>query len=719
MERDLNSILSFLEGDDEWIIGEICRDISERRYEYQGDEYKIPYEFCDCKKNENSFWSNYIEEYPYLYFYLALYNWKDKLHNKVICKRYESFISENKVELTTEMSSFIENKEIILNDIPDTIFTQIGFIIDSYLWLNKLEVPVFMRWAKDKNLLTEELYDKYCHLLIDSLKDFQQENINHDINVFIYFCKATDLVIGQGKCFYTIMEMISDHSINSQKAMPFQLRSILERNISIDTLITIINFYYINSDIYNDNNIIDFCTTSEERAFWTDCIEGGRYAHLLTFSILEQWQPMSHWIDDLKNNHKLEKEMRDFLAHMAKDANSIPFSIIIRIGFIIDSFLWKKHKEIPRLFKLEQSEFPLNLADDYKKVLLDEIKENDKIFFNDDQEKVLRYCLTLDLKSLNNNVFRDILKLTSRNESNDLSILLINYPYYGDDFGLTLLAFCKENKNIYRLSSETISAYEYHLCKDSWLTEIKRKLGNNSVPYNSELCKQTCSHNKIVEEINSKESALWDELCKMTIDVVDDVRIENPSRKRSPVRITVYSKTMEICTNSKKEIFSSLHNLLIDAKKEGILLFIDMCKEYALKNGKKIALTQKVLNAINEYLVEHYIDETIPSYSIDFKKGYRFAKRVAYEWVIYWIVGSDDMMENISENQLNRIRDSFNTFVWEPMKDELIQLCTNLYGYATWDFDSSTSNNNSSYGDNYSTEYDNDDYGIYSGGAFM
>ena len=104
---------------------------------------------------------------------------------------------------------------------------------------------------------------------------------------------------------------------------------------------------------------------------------------------------------------------------------------------------------------------------------------------------------------------------------------------------------------------------------------------------------------------------------------------------------------------------------------------------------------------------------------MDFEKGYGFADRVAREWVNYWMLASDDMMEKISENQLNRIRDSFNTFVWEPMKDELIQLCTNFYGYATWDFDSSTSNYNSSYGDNYSSDYDNDDYGIYSGGAFM
>ena len=37
--------------------------------------------------------------------------------------------------------------------------------------------------------------------------------------------------------------------------------------------------------------------------------------------------------------------------------------------------------------------------------------------------------------------------------------------------------------------------------------------------------------------------------------------------------------------HSRRQIFSSLHNLLIDAKKEGISLFIDMCKEYALKNS--------------------------------------------------------------------------------------------------------------------------------------
>lgn len=701
----------------------LCNIVDDDNY-YLGN-ILLPY--CD-DENVKSFWKKNLnkDNYVHLFPYIVLELWQNQNSESEFLNSWiESYEKEFKSFLIDEIGFFLENFRDDL--LPPNYVVEIGYIIDSFQWLKLKLCPTFTTYACNKKLFTDDLYGKYVLLFVNSLEGYSQDTMLCTIQTLLKYASTTDIIVHKKECFIAIVERLSNVGKRDAELSEI-LMSIPQNRCNLDTYKEVIAFYLKNYNVYKDRTCFSFCRHYGEEDFWRNNVSAYNYVAL--YVALKEWNDdynvveLKYWLGMFSSGEisvLLEREMKTLIKQISDDTNNVPKSITEKIGFIIEAYFWERYYKIPSLLK--SIVFSSDYVDKYQRLLLDDANHKSKNDFQVLIERIdsyLQFCLVLDSNaSFMKSNFLIFLELTCNNESDKLVSILALYPYYGDEYGLTLLKYCIDNAKLYKLSNKDIDKYNFRLSVDSWLTEIKRKLGNNSVPYNSELCKQTCSHNKIVEVINSKQSALWDELCKMTIDVVDDVRIENPSGKRIPVRNTVYSKTKEICTNSKKEIFSSLHNLLIDAKKEGISLFIDMCKEYALKNGKKIALTQKVINTINDYLVEHYIDETIPSYSMDFEKGYGFADRVAREWVNYWMLASDDMMEKISENQLNRIRDSFNTFVWEPMKDELIQLCTNFYGYATWDFDSSTSNYNSSYGDNYSSDYDNDDYGIYSGGAFM
>lgn len=463
-----------------------------------------------------------------------------------------------------------------------------------------------------------------------------------------------------------------------------------------------------------------FCEKSEEQCFWKKNIVK-RYTYLFPYLILNQWlsimpssKELVEWIDSYLNENiigekgknigdKVYEEMKNFIDDI-DIFNEIP-NIMPEIGFIIDSYLWDKYAEIPSL--LHSQNLPDPFIGKYQTFLLNSLKAN-RWNYQNEIEKYLQFCYVLDSKTKNKKTaLEEMLAMTCDKKFDKLEDILPIYPYYGDDFGLALLDFCKKNKSLYELSCEIISKYEFHFEFESWMAEIETRIKETGRPYNIELSKNTNAHKKIVEYLHSRYITFWKKCNRITLNIVDEVKISSSTTKQNDLKEKISDKMKELCNEEKSFIMLEISNLIQEARQEAISLFISETKESAITEGKQVLLTELVSSSIYETLKATYIDSDTPEFTNDSGTDYlTYATKISEIWIEHNIFSPDEMknVDRSSNDYLEAIKDIIADDVWEIICDEIYKCCDEFYdrgvihesnSYNYYSSDDSFSNDNS------------------------
>lgn len=647
----------------------------------------LPY--CDDEQ-VRSFWKNNLEKYEYIHLfpYLVLKLWQNqKPESELLEKWIESYENEFYPSLTKEIGPFISyiTSTIVL---PSLYVVDVGFIIDSFEWRKNKVLTHFTQFAHNNNQFSDALYDKYVLLLCNSLEGLGQNLSSYDIPKMLDYSKATDILVCKRACLTAIAERQSckDSSIADLKTM---LMSIPHNRCDFDTYKKIMVFYCENYNLYKDQSCFSFCSNSNEVAFWKE--NASVYSFILLYLILKEWngasennEELKYWLDLLlssgENSVQLETEMRSLNSQFVDNYKAFPKTIVEKIGFAIDEYFWKEYNEIPSLIQTVGSSDLY--AAKYQKLLLDDAKNNPRNFI-DKIDRYLQFCLILDTNATfaRPNLL-ELLAITYNGESEKIGKILESYPYYGDDFGLSLLHFCKKNRSFYKLSKQVISKYENHLCVDSWMSVIQTKLGKRGKPYSVDLCVKTSSHMRIVEYINSRHPIFWDQCNQAVTQVVDEVKNMDSFRKREPVRDGVQTRIGGLIKKEKELIYNNIKTFLFDSLKEGIRLFINEIKEEEEFKGIKFNLTDEVSQVIYKYLVDKYANKPLPNFS--FEPGSSrslYADRVARVWVFYTMFFGDGVNDSclVTDVQRKSIREKFDTYVWKVIEDDVLGWCKDYY----------------------------------------
>ena len=646
----------------------------------------LPY--CDDEQ-VRLFWKKNLEKFDYIHLfpYLVLKLWKNQNPESELLEKWiESYENEFYASLIKEIEPFISNIASI-DVLPPLYVVDVGFIIDSFEWRKNKVLPYFTQFAHNKNLFSDALYDKYVLLLCNSLEKCSQNLSSSDILKMLDYSKTTDIIVRKRACLTAIAERLSGKESNKAD-LTTMLMSVLQNRCDFDTYKKVMVFYCENYDLYRDQSCLSFCDNSNEVAFWKENASG--YSFILLYLILKEWNGESEKNEELKywlgllsseeNSDKFETEMRSLKSQLVDNYKAFPKTIAEKIGFAIDEYFWKKNYETPSLIKsIDISSLYVNK---YQGLLLDDAKKNPQKFINK-IDCYLQFCRVLDDKEIiaGSNLM-ELLAITYDGESEQLGEMLMSYPYYGDDFGLSLLHFCKKNRSFYKLSKQAISKYEHHLCVDSWMSVIQERLEESGKPYTRNLCMKTSSYMRIVEYINSRHSVFWDQCNQMAAQVVSEVKNLDPAGKREPVRDGVQTRTAGLMKKEKELIYNNIKSFLFDSLKEGILLFINETKEEEEFNGKKLNLTDKASQVIYKYLVDNYANKPLPQFSFEPSAScYWYADRVARVWVFWIMLAEDTINESyeVTDEQRKSIRENFDKYVWKVIEDDVLGWCRNYY----------------------------------------
>lgn len=670
----------------------------------------LPY--CDDEQ-VRLFWKKNLDEFNYIHLfpYLVLKLWQNQNPESELLEKWiESYEDEFYPSLTKEIELFISNIASI-GVLPPLYVVDVGYIIDSFEWRRNKVMPYFTEFAYNKNLFSDALYDRYVLLLCNSLETWSQKLSSCDLLMMLEFLKTTDIIVRKKNCLMAIAERLSgkEGSMTDLRAM---LMSIPHNRCDFDTYKKMMVFYCENYDLYKDKSCYSFCNNSNEVAFWKD--NASVYSYVLLYLILQEWndesgtpEELNCWLDQLSsadNSVLLEEEMRTLKPQLVDMRKAFPKSIVEKIGFAIEEYFWKKNYETPSL--IQSVDFSSLYVNKYQRLLLDDAKNNPRNFI-DKIDRYLQFCLILDTNATfaRPNLL-ELLAITFDGESEQLGEILESYPYHGDDFGLSLLHFCKKNRSFYKLSKQVISKYENHLCVDSWMSVIQTKLGKRGKPYSVDLFVKTSSYMRIKEYINSRHPIFWDQCNQAVTQVVDEVNNMNPFRKREPVRDGVQTRIGGLIKKEKELIYNNIKTFLFDSLKEGIRLFINEIKEEEEFKGIKFNLTDEVSQVIYKYLVDKYANKPLPNFS--FEPGsscYCYADRVARVWVFYTMLFGDGVNDRhyVTDVQRESIREKFDAYVWDVIENDVLRWCESYYNS---DSSSDTSESSSSYSISSSDDYD-------------
>lgn len=659
----------------------------------------LPY--CDDEQVQ-SFWKNNLEKYDYIHLfpYLVLKLWQNQNPESELLEKWiESYEDEFYPSLTKEIELFISNIASI-GVLPPLYVVDVGYIIDSFEWRRNKVMPYFTEFAYNKNLFSDALYDRYVLLLCNSLETWSQKLSSCDLLMMLEYLKTTDIIVRKKACLTAIAERLSGKE-SSKADLTTMLMSIPHNRCDFDTYKKMMVFYSENYDLYRDQSCFSFCDNSNEVAFWKE--NASVYSYVLLYLILQEWndesgtpEELNCWLDQLfsaDNSVLLEEEMRTLKPQLVDMRKAFAKSIVEKIGFAIEEYFWKKNYETPSL--IQSVDISSLYVNKYQRLLLDDAKKNPQNFI-DKIDCYLQFCLVLDAKeTFARSNLMELLAITYDGESEQLGEILVSYPYYGDDFGLSLLHFCKKNRSFYKLSKQAISKYEHHLCVDSWMSVMQEKLGESGKPYTRNLCMETSSYMRIVEFINSRHSIFWDQCNQMATQVVREVKNLDPAGKREPVRDGIKTRTRELIKEEKELIYNNIKTFLSDSLKEGILLFINETKEEEEFKGRRLNLTDKALQVIYKYLVDKYANKPLPNFSFEPSAScYEYADRVARVWVFWIMLAEDSINESyeVTDEQRKSIREKFETHVWKVIEDDVLGWCKSYY-YSSSD----TSGSSSSY----------------------
>lgn len=709
-ERQLLIIEEFLSDwqSEDSVLSPIINNIKHSRFE----DGHVKFLFCN-NEEEQLFWKQHIGKYLHLYVFSLLKEWGDNNSNTVE-KRCLSFWQYYKDSIKCEYYNFL----LEICSVPISIHTKIGVLMDSHLWRENLETPYLsVLTSKLKYLFTDDIYLKYSLLLEEFLKTKSIDYVDLKMQNLIDFCNSTDIIISKEKCLSSIVNKFGS---NNGGGVITMLKSMPHNRCSLESFKTIVSFCFQNYTTYRGNSYIPFCYESDACCFWKE--NAFSYSTALLYFSLKFWTrdnnnalELNYWLGMLSSGGyvvTLETEMKNLKDKIVSFYNDIPQTIVEEIGYMIEEYFWGKYNDIPSLIQFVV--FPCEFVEKYKKMLLDKVNNNLKDY-QEKLESYLQFCLVLDSNAtFKKSTFLEILELTCDNESEKIANILELYPYYGDDFGLSLLQFCIDNQELYKLSNKTISKYTFHLFVDSWMYEISKRLGENGRPYNVELCEKTVSHKKIVDFLNHRHPILWNECNQKSKEIVNKIRGEKLTDKRSPVEERVKDMTKELTNREDRLLSGCLKPLIKEALKEGVQNFIIETESLAKNKGKKIPLLEDVSNTIYDYLIRQYLNFDVSEFPGDtgVLSGL-YGDKVARIWIRRYMIGDDEVSweSSLSSEKIAGAKIAFDYYIWNNIYDHVIAWCEQNYGKKEPEEVYYSSDN---YDDN-----DQDDYGIYRGGAFM
>ena len=157
-----------------------------------------------------------------------------------------------------------------------------------------------------------------------------------------------------------------------------------------------------------------------------------------------------------------------------------------------------------------------------------------------------------------------------------------------------------------------------------------------------------------------------------------------------------------------------LKPLIKEALKEGVQNFIIETESLAKNKGKKIPLLEDVSNTIYDYLIRQYLNFDVSEFPGDtgVLSGL-YGDKVARIWIRRYMIGDDEVSweSSLSSEKIAGAKIAFDYYIWNNIYDHVIAWCEQNYGKKEPEEVYYSSDN---YDDN-----DQDDYGIYRGGAFM
>ena len=685
----------------------LCNIADDDNYELCG----IILPFCN-DDDVKEFWKKNLqkENYIHLFPYLVLQLWYrqntgvDSLESWI-----ESFEKDFSKDIISEITLFLDSTTN-LTQLPPLYVIEIGYIIDCFNWKAIRGCPSFTLFAQNHNLFSDDLYGKYVSLFMDSLKSYNKNSPLFNIQLLLNYCSLTDILINKNNCFLSVAEKLSGLGRETSD-LDTMLSSIPLEQCNLDTYKNIIVFFCENFNVYKGDSNLSLCCFSDEDIFWKS--KASSYGLVLVYFIIMEWYNennnsiiLKDWIDlfsDGDNMALLEEQMKCLKSELIEQRQENPKSIMEKVGYLIETYFWIHYNEVPSL--LSFIVISPNGVDNYKKLLFEKIKNNFRDF-QANVTKYLQFCLFLDTNaSFMRYNFIEILELTSNRESKNIENILKKYPYYGDEFGLSLLHFCEENSSFYNISKNIIAKYKHHLFVDSWLTVVNENLGEDGKPYSIEICERTSSYRKIVEYLDSRHSIFWDKCNRKSAQVINEINSEGLSEMREPARDRLQSSTKELSKDEKKTIYTHICPILSETLKEGILIYINQIKDKEEKKGKKIELTNDVSEVIYKHLVDKYAMKPIPDFSCEtISSFYWYADRVARVWIFWRAFASDyvNSEQSITEAQRTSIREKFDTFVWDVIKSDVLTWCRSYYR-------SSDSDISSDYDYDISSDYDDND----------
>lgn len=236
------------------------------------------------------------------------------------------------------------------------------------------------------------------------------------------------------------------------------------------------NFSFVSDIVCNiadDSNYIiqgiplGFCKEPEEQHFWKKNIVN-RYTYLFPYLVLNKWsfmypssKELKEWIESYMNEEedgksmgeKVYEQMNDF----KKDSTiyeKIPY-IMPEIGFIIDSYLWEKHQELPFFIRKKEFQITETIYDKYCQLF----KKNFGAYIIDytNINLLLDYCEIIDRVGGRRVCYMSLVaQLSTKKSDIDLSVMLKSIPQEKYDLELykKVVCFYCINIDIYKDSPD-------------------------------------------------------------------------------------------------------------------------------------------------------------------------------------------------------------------------------------------------------------------------
>ena len=197
--NNIKSIKQFILRTDKALVAQVLDDILGANHFYcflEGGD-KIYYLFANYKdESEKSeavqFWIANIRNYNYLFVYAMLFWWTDQWEDDEELKnKLMSFQNRFSKTLEKEIEDFINKTE----SIPPSIIHTMGFVIDTFLWVARYDVPFFLEGQEHSIGFSQPNIDRYFELFrINIPADSVTNKIKKSVDSLLFYFKVFSII---------------------------------------------------------------------------------------------------------------------------------------------------------------------------------------------------------------------------------------------------------------------------------------------------------------------------------------------------------------------------------------------------------------------------------------------------------------------------------------------------------------------------------------------